>query len=302
MLSVATSATVKLLQVAQIPGVGPARLRKILLAQKSPGLVPSFEEVPSQAARDKASLIIEGCHRYEVRIVSLADTDYPERLREIADAPPFLYIRGKLEAILKPCAAVVGTRKASKAGLRAANLIGQFLAGRGITVVSGLALGIDAAGHDGALAANGLTAAILAHGLHIVSPSSHKELADRILSRDGALVSEHPPGVPPNRAEFVRRNRIQSGLSYCSIVVESGVEGGAVHQANFTKKQGRGLFTVLKGAGRVESEANDLNEDGARFLVDKLGATALCGTRDLAKVLALFTTSTPDRTASNGDF
>lgn len=206
MLSVATSATVKLLQVAQLPGIGPARIRKILLAQKTPGLLPDVLEVPTAAARDKASLIIEQCHRYEVRIVSLCDEDYPDRLRKITDAPPFLYIRGDLAAILKPCAAVVGTRKASKSGLRAASLIAQFLAERGITIVSGLALGIDAAGHEGALAANGLTAAILAHGLHIVAPTSHKDLADRILSSHGALVSEHPPEsrqIGPNSCDVI---------------------------------------------------------------------------------------------------
>jgi DNA processing protein len=160
-----------------------------------------------------------------------------------------------------------------------ARQIAELLALNDITVVSGLALGIDTEAHIGALSGRGGTVAILAHGLDQITPSSNRPLADKILANGGVLLSEHPPGVPPRRAEYVRRNRLQSGMSVCSIVVESGREGGAIHQARFTRSQGRDLFTVVPPKGMAGAAA--FNNDGAEYLTSEMNARALTKREDL---------------------
>src|SRR5690606_7231760 len=130
-------------------------------------------------------------------------------------------------------------RNVTASGARIARTIGRYLARRGYVVVSGLALGTDMMAHLGVLDVGGKTVAVMAHGLHMVSPPSNTDLGEEIVRKGGALLSEHPPGTPPRRAEFVKRNRLQSGMSLASIVVESGVSGGAIHQARFTKQQQR---------------------------------------------------------------
>jgi DNA processing protein len=168
--------------------------------------------------------------------------------------------------------AVVGTRNASNTGERIARKISQMLASMKLSTISGLALGIDAAAHAGALEADGVTIAILAHGLDTIAPRSNRKLAEQLLER-GALVSEHPPGVPPRPPEFVKRNRIQSGMALFSIVVESGEVGGSMHQARFTKDQGRPLFAVLPT--NWQGGRSDFNRSGGERLVREFGATPL---------------------------
>ena len=206
----------------------------------------------------------------------------PQALTEIADPPPILYLRGSIEVLSQPAIAVVGTRKASVAGAQNARIVARVLVRRGFVVVSGLALGIDTHAHGGALDEGGITVAVLAHGLDTVAPASNRILAERILEGGGSLVAEHPPGVPPRRPEFVRRNRILSGLCLASVVVESDVSGGAMHQAEFTKAQGRTLMTILAASDETRG---DLNEAGARYLIESAGAVPLRGTRDLLRVL-----------------
>jgi DNA processing protein len=287
--------TTALLEFLQWPRVGPARAREIarttgsngtsdlleIARQRTPEVLVKLAESRQGEIRDAASRILENCSRHSISVLSLVDKEYPERLRKIEDAPPIIYVRGELAALNGPAVAVVGTRKASESGRRAARVIAQYLAKRRISVVSGLALGIDAAAHTGALEGGGVTVAILAHGLDIIAPTSNKPIAEQLLAHGGALISEHQPGVPPRPAEFARRNRIQSGMSMCSIVVESGETGGAIIQATFTRDQGRPLLTVMSRQG----QKSDLNEEGARLLVEKFGALAITGTSDLAAAL-----------------
>jgi DNA processing protein len=190
-------------------------------------------------AESKAKQIIDDCSVKQIAIFSLLDPQYPPRLRSIKDAPPIIYVLGSHPAILVDGGAVVGTRNASATGQRVARRIAETLTFFDLSTISGLALGIDAAAHAGALDAKGKTVAVLAHGLDTVAPKSNQKLAERILTSGGALISEHPPGVPPRPPEFVRRNRIQSGMAMFSVVVESGEVGGSMHQARFTKEQGR---------------------------------------------------------------
>src|SRR5690606_19747579 len=125
--------------------------------------------------------------------------------------------------------------------------------------------------------------AVLAHGLDTVAPTRNRPLAEQILTSGGVLLSEHPPGVPPRPAEFVRRNRIQSGLSIASIVVESGREGGAIHQARFTIAHGRTLFAVLPPPGLIAKY--NYNAEGAHLLLDRMSALQLSSYQDLAEAL-----------------
>jgi DNA processing protein len=284
--------TAALLEFLQWPRVGPARVREIarttgsngtgdlleIARQRTPEMLVKLAEGRQAEIREATARIRENCARHGIAILSIVDKEYPLRLRDIEDAPPIIYVRGSIPALNGPAIAVVGTRQASESGRRAARVIAAYLAKRRISVVSGLALGIDAAAHTGALEGGGITVAILAHGLDTIAPTTNKPIAEQLLANGGALVSEHQPGVPPRPAEFARRNRIQSGMSMCSIVVESGATGGAIIQANFTREQGRPLLTVKSRQG----EKSDLNEEGARVLVEKFGALAITGTSDLA--------------------
>lgn len=281
--------TVQLLTLLQWPKVGPVKAREIACAAKPDQdlLEVAASNMPDIAAglkgdRDRIDTVVnritEDCLRFNISILSLRDREYPDRLRSIPNAPPIIYFRGNLDALNMPSVAVVGTRKVSESGTRAACLIASFVAKRGNGVVSGLALGIDAAAHRGALNAHGITIAVLAHGLDTIAPVTNRSIADELLETGGALVSEHRPGTPPRPAEFARRNRIQSGLSMCSIIVESGAEGGAMIQAKFTRDQGRPIITVL-------SSNHDFNLEGAKRLIAEYGAIAIRGTGDLCNAL-----------------
>ncbi|WP_438026357.1 DNA-processing protein DprA [Sorangium sp. So ce233] len=281
--------TTTLIELLQRRGIGPAKVREVVrqARQTNSGametaaeLLPTRDSGVREAARENAARILARCAELGISAIGLTDSAYPSRLRAIPDPPPVLYVRGPVELLSEPSVAVVGTRKASASGLRAAQTIAEFLVRRGVVVVSGLALGIDAAAHTGALAGAGKTVAVLAHGLHMVAPVTNRDIAARLLETGGALVSEHPPDVPPRPAEFVRRNRMQSGMSLASIIVESGVEGGAMHQAQFTVDQGRALLVVLSSA-----PSSDLREDGARALIERLKARPIRGTAELGAML-----------------
>ena len=283
-------AAAELLTLMQVRGIGPATLLKMVRSAKGQNLMahalsvrPELEGPPLAHAQDRAAAVVRSCKTDDITIIGYCDPDYPEPLRRIPDPPALIYMRGNLSALSRRGFAVVGTRHASSSGRRIAGAIAGHLAERGLSVVSGLALGIDAAAHQGALDCGGITVAVLAHGLDTVSPRSHTALADDILCHDGALLSEHPPGTPPRPAEFVRRNRIQSGISIGSVVVESGPTGGSIHQASFTARQGRLLLTVLR-----RDPADDLNQAGADHLVSELGAIPIRTLADLDAQLDAF--------------
>lgn len=281
-----------LLEILQLPAVGPVKARRAALtatdesaasirdsfARQWPAMRPSENTIA--AAHREAAVVVEACERLGIHIVSIRDSLYPRLLRGISDAPPLLFVRGSVTALNRPAVAIVGTREASERGLEIATYLARVAVREEFVVVSGLARGIDSAAHRGALDGGGVTVAVLAHGLHTVAPSSNKELAAEIEERGGTLVSEHAPGVPPRPPEFVRRNRIQSGLSLMSVVVESGVSGGAMHQANFTKEQGRVLSTVIP-----PNDDGGFRFEGSRHLVDVVGATAISNSRQFAKML-----------------
>ena len=176
------------------------------------------------------------------RFVPITDPAYPALLRESPDPPPWLFYRGDLRGLERPAVAVVGARRASRAGLEAAGRIARTLAAGGYTVCSGLALGIDAAAHRGALE-GGVTAAVLASGVDRPSPYRHQSLARRIAER-GCLLSELPDATVPSRAGFPRRNRIISGLCAATIIVEAALPSGSLHTAAAALEQGRDVYVL----------------------------------------------------------
>ena len=176
------------------------------------------------------------------RFVPITDPAYPALLRESPDPPPWLFYRGDLRGLERPAVAVVGARRASRAGLEAAGRIARTLAAGGYTVCSGLALGIDAAAHRGALE-GGVTAAVLASGVDRPSPYRHQSLARRIAER-GCLLSELPDATAPSRAGFPRRNRIISGLCAATIIVEAALPSGSLHTAAAALEQGRDVYVL----------------------------------------------------------
>ncbi len=200
--------------------------------------------------------------------ITLQDSEYPQRLRTIADPPPILYVKGTLLKEDEAAVAIVGTRRATPYGLETARRLASDLARAGVTVVSGLAEGIDAAAHRGALEVGGRTLAVLGHGLNTVYPPFHKELAEQV-AHCGALISEFPMEGEPLAWNFPRRNRVISGLSLGVIVVEAPLRSGALITAREALEQGREVFAVPGPVTSPNSPGcHRLLKDGARLVED----------------------------------
>lgn len=193
--------------------------------------------------------------------------DYPPALRQVASPPPFLFIRGRRELFWHPQVAIVGTRKPSAAGLECAHQFARHLAATGYTVTSGLASGIDAAAHDGALLA-GTTIAVLATGPDIAFPRGHEGLLEAIC-RHGAAITEHPPGVPALRSHFPARNRLIAGLSAGTVVIEAAIRSGALITARLAAELGKEVMAVPGSIHNpVAYGCHQLIREGA-FLVEQ---------------------------------
>lgn len=198
-------------------------------------------------------------------LITWLDRDYPPLLHEIPDPPLVLYFWGKLECLTRPTIAIVGRRKASPRGIGWAKRLGRELASFGITIVSGLALGVDAAAHAGALE-TGMTAAILGSGLDRIYPRANNRLA-RAIPKKGVLISPFPSGTPPLRGNFPARNRIISGLSRGVIVVEAGERSGSLITASLAVEQNRDVYAVPGDPLDVgASGPNRLIQDGAKLI------------------------------------
>lgn len=195
-----------------------------------------------------------------------SDLLYPARLKNITDHPPVLYVRGTLPPDDVPTAAIVGTRKATSEGRENARILARELAARGVVIISGLAFGIDAAAHEGALDARGITVAILAGGVDAIYPPTHETLGRRIMER-GAIASEYAPGTPALPHQFLARNRLISGLADAVIIVEAPIASGALATARHAVNQGREVF-VLPGPASHPHYAGShmLLREGARLI------------------------------------
>ena len=290
-----------LLAALQLPKVGPSTVRKLWSAngsQLEAGLVAQIEAFQGKrgiplsqshlsGAYEKADEIIDQSRRYSVRVLSPADDAYPRALLDLPDYPPIIYVKGTLETLANPKKlAVVGTREASELGLKLARKIASELSNLRICVVSGLALGIDSAAHQGAVRGEGSTIAVLAHGLDQIAPKSNESLASSILESNGVLLSEHEIGIIPRGPQFVARNRLQSGLSRGSIVVESGFTGGSIYQGKFTREQGRLLFVVVPDPSLPG--ASEFNKEGGDRLQREFGAQKISRLQDILQAIPEF--------------
>lgn len=277
-----TSERRSLIALHLTPGLGPrfiARLVRVFGSATAawgapesalravPGVKPRLAAV---IARGRDGVDVDGelrrAERAGARVVTWLDASYPARLRLLRDPPPVLYVRGTWLDSSVPAAAIVGTRRASAYGLGIASALAQVVAGAGGAVISGLARGIDAAAHAGALRAGGVTVGVLGCGVDVMYPPEHRSLIEAV-RRQGAVVAELPMGTRPRPQQFPPRNRLVSGLSDAVIVVEGDVDSGAMITARFAVSQGRPVFAVPGSVHAPSSRGpHRLLAEGARIL------------------------------------
>jgi DNA processing protein len=248
------------LRLEQTPGVGVDTARKLLSAFGLPQQIfaadlPALNQVvPERIARallapltDELKALIDKTREWTAhpgnRMLTLADNDYPRSLLDIADPPPILYAKGRLELLTRPALAVVGSRNATAQGVTNAERFSEALSIAGLTIISGMALGIDTAAHEGSLRGSGSTVAVIGTGPDIVYPARNRPLAHRI-AENGCLLSEYALGTPAIASNFPRRNRIISGLAQGVLVVEAAAQSGSLITARMAGEQGRDVFAI----------------------------------------------------------
>ena len=212
-------------------------------------------------------------------LVERGTAEYPSLLAQIPDAPALLYVLGDIEQLHKPQVAIVGSRRCSRSGQRDAKDFARFMAQKGFGITSGLAIGIDTAAHLGALEAEGLTSAVIGSGLDNIYPAKNRLLASQIVESGGTIVSEFAPGMPPMPENFPKRNRIISGLSLASLIVEASERSGSLITARLALEQGREVL-VLPGSihDPLKRGCHRLIRDGATLvssadhIVEQLGS------------------------------
>jgi DNA processing protein len=268
------------LRLTLVPGLGGQTLRKLLaefglpsqaLAAGRAALARSVgTELASRIVATESDAAVAAAQRWAEQpghaIVTLADREYPPRLLEIADPPALLYVAGRVELLARPSLAIVGSRNATPQGIANATSFARAFSAAGITIVSGLALGIDAAAHRGALEGEGATIAVLGAGVDVIYPPRNAELHRAIAAR-GAVVSEFPLGAPAIGGNFPRRNRLISGLARGVLIVEAALASGSLITARQAAEQGRDVFAI---PGSIHSPlakgCHALIKDGAKLV------------------------------------
>ena len=274
-----------LLILNAVPGITPLCLKKLLdhfgsaakiLTLKEPVLrelvqqrffiskvLENIRDFPKDSYLKKEYNLVR---QKQIRLMTYQDREYPRRLKEIADPPVVLYVKGDVQALNAPGVAMVGSRRASVYGLSMAEKFAIGLSEVGLTIISGMARGIDAASHRGALKAKGITLAVLGCGLNHLYPKENEQLAGE-MCRSGALISEFAMDTPPLSRNFPRRNRLVSGLALGVIVVEAAHKSGALITSDFALEQGREVFAI---PGKVDQPTaqgvNRLIKEGAKMV------------------------------------
>lgn len=286
------------LALEAVPGLGPETLRDLLEVFPSPqaildagaaqltplvgkGLGQAIAQVQDKPeAAESIAAALAWLQQPGNDFIPRTDPRYPRQLLELPDAPAWLYVKGDPAWLARPMLAIVGSRNATQQGLRDAAAFAQSLSEAGLTIASGLALGVDAAAHEGGLAGIGSSVAVVGTGLDRVYPARNRELAHR-LAAQGAIVSEFALGTPPKTGHFPRRNRLISGLAVGVLVVEAALESGSLITARMAAEQGRDVFAlpgsihsalskgchrlIKQGAKLVESANDILEELGGRL-------------------------------------
>lgn len=279
------------LAIHRTPGVGPVTFQKLLAENNSPQQIldnpwklESVDRRIQQALQDpdwqQVEADLQWLEQPDRWILTLQDELYPALLREIPDPPPLLYLQGNPDLLNSWQLAMVGSRNPTASGRQTAQDFASYLAAGGLTVTSGLATGIDAAAHQGALRVHGLTIAVVGTGLDRVYPAKHRDLAHEI-AHTGLLVSEFPLGTPPKAENFPRRNRIISGLSLGTLIIEAALRSGSLITARMAMEQGREVFAIpgsihnplARGCHQLIREGAKLVET-AEHIVEELGALA----------------------------
>jgi DNA processing protein len=264
------------LSLLHTPGLGPRTLLPVLpiansiddLARLAPeGKQQAFRQLRSgeveQAVENDLNWLAKEDHYH---LITLADERYPSLLKEIADPPLLLFVRGNPDLLSLPQLAIIGSRNPTRQGSDNAFRFARHLAGAGLLVTSGMALGIDAAAHQGALKATQPTIAVTGTGPDRVYPASHRGLAEQI-EENGAIVTEFPPGTGPHAGNFPKRNRIISGLSVGTLIVEATLRSGSLITASFASEQGREVFAIPGSIHNPQSRGcHRLIRDGARLV------------------------------------
>jgi DNA processing protein len=270
------------LALALTPGLGPKRILDAVQQLESPSRIFTLPLTALEGLRfpaEAAQFLFDGKGRRAAEeewarvaaqgatLVSYSCPEYPERLREIYDSPPVLWVRGDVRLLSRPAIAIVGTRHPTPYGAGVAEMLARDLAARRLLIVSGMARGIDSCAHKGALAARMPTVAVWGTGIDVVYPKENRKLAEEILALGGAIVSENPMGTFPAPQNFPRRNRILSGLSVAVLVVEAGENSGTRVTARCAAEQNRDLYAV---PGNVTNKGswtpNTLIKQGAKLV------------------------------------
>ena len=280
----------------KVPSIGPQRFNKLIkafdnLEQAWQAPILKLEQsglednVIAEIIRIRAEINLEQelekLEKEEVSVITIADEKYPKLLKEIYSPPPLIYYRGELPKDEDFLLAIVGTRKFSQYGKQVTEMITADLAQNKITIVSGLALGIDSIAHNTTLEVNGKTIAVLGCGIEKTNiyPSSNRFLAEKLIQQGGCIISEHPIGTPPLKQHFPRRNRLISGLSLGTLVIEAPEKSGALITARNSLEQDREVFAV---PGNITST----NSQGVNSLI-KMGAHLVSNAEDILDVLNL---------------
>lgn len=277
--------------LSSIPGIGAVKSRKLLEYFEQPHNIYNSREdelrtlpflngsdvlnIIDKKLKDNVKRILDNIYKNNINVITIEDELYPYYLKNIYDPPMVLYYKGNITDSEKYLA-VVGSRKATSYGLDMAGKISSELAKYGITVVSGMARGIDTYAHKGALGAGGRTIAVLGCGVDVVYPYENKKLMESIIN-EGACISEYIPGTPPIAGNFPARNRIISGMSLGVVVIEAGDKSGSLITANFALEQGREVFAL---PGNV----NSINSTGTNKLIRE-GAKIVTGIEDILEEL-----------------
>jgi DNA processing protein len=265
-----------------IPEVGPVSAGRLLSAFGSPENIfhmsvnelKQVQDIGDNRARnivsfndwERVNKEIAKAEENNVRLIPRNDKAYPETLKRIYGAPVVLYVKGMLQESDKYAIAVVGSRTATDYGIKTAEKISYKLSSSGLTVVSGMARGIDSASHKGALKAGGRTVAVLGSGLDLPYPPENRKLMDEICS-SGAVISEFPFGTPPNKENFPKRNRIISAMSLGVIVIEAALDSGSLITVAYALEQGKEIFAVPGNiTSRNSKGTNDLIKKGAKLV------------------------------------
>ena len=285
---------VSLLLIQGLDSLGICKLLKtfgspsqIFMASHQQLCVVVSENIASQIRKgpdlEEAQPTIDWLQFSDNHLITLADSHYPQKLLEISDPPPVIYAKGDLDCLNSLAFAIVGSRNASVQGEKNAEAFAQTLSQHGLCIVSGLALGIDAAAHLGALKAGKKTIAVVGTGLDIVYPAKHRDLAHQIAAQ-GLIISEFPIGTTSLPENFPRRNRIISGLSLGCLVVEANVKSGSLITARFAAEQGREVFAIpgsihspmskgchalIKQGAKLVDHINDITDELAPYLTQQ---------------------------------